>query len=260
MAPTTLLALSLLLLAAPWMMAPRAGRPTPEIHGPTLAIWWLNRLYCGIWHRLDLSETRALPETGPVLLVANHTCGIDHMLLQATTRRALGFMIAQEYYDVRFLRPFYRLVGCIPVRRDGRDLSATRAAMRTLEEGRVVPIFPEGRIVPTSGRELGEGKPGAAFIALRSGVPVIPAYIRGTPETNEIGRSLLTPSEARVVFGPPIDLSDLRREGRSERDAIPEATRRIMDAIRALQGGRDRPRAVAAPAGGAMRRPEAVAT
>lgn len=236
MSATHLLLLSLGMLALPWALGHRQEQPEPELRRGMIFLWWLTRLYCGIWHRLDLTETTALPKTGPALLVSNHTCGIDHMLLQSQTRRPLGFLIAREIYEDRLLRPFYDLVGCIPVNRNGRDLSATRAAIRALKEGRVVPIFPEGRIHPHSGREFGEGKPGAAFIALRTGVPVIPAYLWGTPETNEIGRSLLTPSEAGVRFGPPLDLSDLRNGRRDERASVAEATQRIMDAIIALKG------------------------
>jgi 1-acyl-sn-glycerol-3-phosphate acyltransferase len=125
------------------------------------------------------------------------------------------------------------------VKRDGRDLAATRAALRALGDGRVLPIFPEGRIIPTSGREFGEPKPGAAFIALRAGVPVIPAYISGTPETRSIWEALRTPSHARVVFGPPIDLAHYQSNGHTGKDAAPEVTELFMDAIRAL---RDRPR------------------
>lgn len=233
-----LLVFALVFLMLPWLMAPRAERVKPEIRGLTLVLWWINRVYCGLWHRLDISETHALPETGAVVLVSNHTCGIDHMLLQSATRRALGFMIAQEYYDWWVSRPFCKLTGCIPTRRDGRDLSATRAALRALKEGRVVPIFPEGRIIPESGRVFGEAKPGAAFIALKAGVPVIPAYIRGTPPTDEIFVAMRTPSQARVRFGAPIDLSDLVGEDRDdERASIERAKGRIMDAIRALRDG-----------------------
>lgn len=235
MSAMLLLLLSLGMLALPWALGPRQELPDPELQRGMIFLWWLTRLYCGLWHRLDLVETNALPKTGPALLVSNHTCGIDHMLLQSQTRRPLGFLIAREIYEDRFLRPFYDLVGCIPVNRNGRDLSATRAAIRALNQGRIVPIFPEGRIHPYSGRQLGEGKPGAAFIALRTGVPVIPVYLWGTPETNEIGRSLLTPSKAGVRFGPPLDLSDLRNGQRDERASVNEATERIMGAIASLK-------------------------
>ena len=72
----------------------------------------------------------------------------------------LGFVVAKEYFDFWLFHPFCVLIGCIPVKRDGKDLAATRAALRTLGEGRVVPIFPEGQILATSGREIGEGKRG----------------------------------------------------------------------------------------------------
>ena len=121
------------------------------------------------------------------------------MLLQAATRRLLGFLIAKELYDYWLFRPFCRIGGCIPVRRDGNDVAAMRAALRALEEGRVVPIFPEGRILPTSGRELGEAKPGVAFIALRAQRPGHPGvHLRHAGD--EPGRPLLPDPFARPAF------------------------------------------------------------
>ena len=62
---------------------------------------WLTIAYCGLWHRLKTNGWAPLPETGPAILIANHTCGIDHLILQAGCRRVLGFMIAREYYEWR---------------------------------------------------------------------------------------------------------------------------------------------------------------
>ncbi len=233
MTPAALSLIAAGLLLSPWLCRPLAVRPKAEMHGVLLVLWWLNRLYCTAFHRVELDESDFIPKEGGVLLVSNHTSGVDHMILQAMTRRALGFLIAQELYDWKLGKPFCRLIGCIPVRRDGRDLAATRASLRALKEGRVVPIFPEGRIVPHGGRVIEEGKPGAAYIALRGGVPVVPAYISGTPESNEFLVSVRIPSESRIVFGPPVELDDLR--GGDERAALDEATRRIMAAIRALR-------------------------
>jgi 1-acyl-sn-glycerol-3-phosphate acyltransferase len=86
---------------------------------------------------------------------------------------------------------------------------------------------------------LGEGRPGIAFLALHARVPVIPAYIRGTPETNQVGPSYLTPSNARVTFGPPIDLSEFYQDGTPRRDRLGEVTDRLMGAIRALKDRAD---------------------
>jgi 1-acyl-sn-glycerol-3-phosphate acyltransferase len=234
MTPSGALFALVVLFALCWLFLP--PRPEAEVSGINKEFWWwLNHFYCKFWHRLEVVNSNALPEHGPVILISNHTCCIDHLLLQASTRRVLGFLIAKEYFDYWIFRPFCRLIGCIPVRRDGKDLAATRAALRALAEGRCVPIFPEGRILPTSGQEIGEGKPGASFIALHSRAPVIPAYIRGSPATNMIVPSLITPSHVTVTFGSPVDLTDLLNEARPEREKLAPLTDRLMGAIHALR-------------------------
>jgi 1-acyl-sn-glycerol-3-phosphate acyltransferase len=225
-----------LVLLSPWSLGPRSGLERDVVSPFLRLVWYLDRFYCGLWHRLKVPARDPLPTDGPVLLVANHTCGIDHLVLQAATRRPLGFVIAQEYYDWPVVNWFARAVGCIPVRRDGRDVSAIRAALRALNEGRVIPIFPEGRILPRSGREFLVPLPGAGWIALRTTAPVIPAYISGTPETNHIGKSLWTPSDARVVFGPEVQLDDLKALSHDrDSDSANQASLRLMQAIRALK-------------------------
>ena len=231
----------LVLLTAGMLLLPQLLRPAqrsaakPEIHGFLKIIEFIYWSYCVIWHRLSIDRRAPLPEQGPAILICNHTCGIDHVLLQAASDRILGFMVAREYYDFPLLTPWCRLVNCIPVNRDGRDFAATRAALRALKEGRVLPIFPEGHIVPESGRRIDEMKPGTAYLALHSGVPVIPAYLCGTPETGSIVKSLVTPSHSRVVFGSPIDLSDISAERPSDKDAQAQVSERFKTALLALQ-------------------------
>ena len=229
--PAFLAALAMSLV--PWVLMPR--REPGEIRGINRVLWWMNRFYCGFLHRIVIATPDTLPREGSALLICNHTCCVDHLLLQAATRRVLGFIIAKEYFDFWLFRPFCKLTGCIPVRRDGKDVAATRAALREIKNGRVVVIFPEGHIVPTSGRELGEGKPGAAFLALNADAPVVPAYLCGAPPTNEVIPSLLTPSHVRVYFGEPIDLTDLLSDPRPDREKLPVVTDRLMVSIRALR-------------------------
>ncbi|KAJ3050522.1 hypothetical protein HK102_012284, partial [Quaeritorhiza haematococci] len=81
-------------------------------------------------HGLRSNGWAPLPERGPAILIANHTCCIDHLLLQARSRRVLGFMIAKEMYELPIVHAFCVLTGGIPVKRDGRDRQATRAALR----------------------------------------------------------------------------------------------------------------------------------
>ncbi len=240
MSAWVLSSLTILLLVLPSVILPvkprKPGRePKPEIDVSLRVMHWIMIAYCALWHRLKTNGWAPLPETGGALLIANHTCGIDHLVLQAGCRRVLGFIIAREYYDWKLIHWFCWRVGCIPVNRDGRDLQAIRAALRALEQGRVVPIFPEGRITPAAGRALGEMLPGAAYLALRANVPVYPAFIHGTPETDQIGPSLRTPSHSYVTFGPPIDLSDLGPEEAGDREAQAEVSRRFRAALLDLQ-------------------------
>lgn len=230
MSPWTLVGLAAFLLALPLALKPKS--PTArDFRGSLAFLWHLNAAYCAIVHRL-VTETAPLPDHGPAILIANHTCNIDHLLLQAATGRKLSFLVAREYYERPLFRPFCRMIDCIPVD-EGRFVASLRASVRALKEGRVLAIFPEGRMTPTSGRDIGEGKEGAALIALKARVPVIPAYIRGTPESRVVWKSIFTPSHARVVYGPAILPDDPPPE--DERAALASLTGRYMDAIKALR-------------------------
>ena len=230
------LGLALLVLILPLLILPRNSPEMGEFQGVMAFLWHLNALYCRVVHRLKTSQA-PLPAHGPAILIANHTCNIDHFLLQAGTFRKLGFMIAKEYYDFPPFHPFCRMIGCIPVNRNGKDLAATRSALRALKEGRVVPMFPEGRILPQSGDVIGAGKHGVAFLAIRAKVPVIPAFIHGTPRSNEFTRSFFTPSHARVVYGPAIQPAEFvpAEHGHDERALLTATTDRFMAAISALR-------------------------
>jgi 1-acyl-sn-glycerol-3-phosphate acyltransferase len=212
-----------------------SSQPKPEIHGIQNVIWGIIASYCAFWHRLRFNGFAPLPPRGPAILIANHTGGIDHMLLQAASRRVLGFMVAREYYEWPWLRPWCDYVGCIPVNRDGRDFSAIRAAIRALKDGRVLPIFPEGHVTPASGRQIAEMMPGTAYLAILAQVPVIPAYIYGTPETGDIFKALTTPSRSRVLFGKPIDLSDINPKLAPDKSVQADVSARFKQALLALQ-------------------------
>jgi 1-acyl-sn-glycerol-3-phosphate acyltransferase len=236
MSPSALIAGSLILLGLSVIPRPKPRHPS-ELRGWILLLWWLNRLYTGLWHHVEVENEPPFPETGPAILISNHTCGIDHLLLQSGSKRILSFLIAQEYYDHWIYSPFCKAIGCVPLKRDGRDQAALRASLRALKEGKILAVFPEGRINPQSGRDFLDAKTGTAFLALRAKVPVVPAYICGTPATNEIGAALYTPSHVHVVFGPSIDLSDLATPGShdQERANLVIATERLMDGIRSLR-------------------------
>ncbi len=201
----------------------------PRVYFAFRALW----LFCKLWHGVRPRGRDPLPARGPAIVVANHTSAADPLFLQCATRRLISFLMAREYFDIKPLRPVFRLTDTILVNRSGRDTVAVRATLRAIRAGRVVGIFPEGGI--TLRRDaLGPAKRGAAMLALLTRATVIPAFIDRPVHTNKLTTSLLQPARARVFFGPAIDLG--RFYGRIPDDALlDEVTHVMMDAIARLR-------------------------
>jgi 1-acyl-sn-glycerol-3-phosphate acyltransferase len=193
-------------------------------------------LYARLWHRWSANGPARVPAGGPAILVSNHTCSADPAFLTAGCRRPLSFVIAREYYNIGLLRPLFDYIGCVPVARNGRDAVGVRVALRRLDEGRILCIFPEGGLSHAGRRGIRPGKAGVALLALRSRVPVYPALITGGPQTTSLLRAWLGPSRVRVTFGPPVDLSPYY--GRPiDRKLLEEVTATLMHRIAALERG-----------------------
>jgi len=183
----------------------RSGQPALDYFclGLTRAI---TRLYYNIWIR----RRGQFPPTGPFILVSNHTCSADPAFLQACARRAMSFMIAEEYFDIPGASWLFRYMQCIPVSRSGSDIKALRIALRRLNEGRIVCLFPEGSLSGTGRGRMRMAKRGAAFLALRSGAPVYPAFISCGPQHTHVPSAWLMPTRGGVTIGQPLDLSAYR--------------------------------------------------
>lgn len=204
----------------------------------------VNDCYTRLFHGVRPKAEDPFPEEGPAILVANHRSGVDPLVLAAYTVRPIRFLMAREYYEIRWLQPLLRTLGAIPVNRDGNDLAATKQALRALGNGEIVGIFPEGGIrnedpdAPFRDQVAAEAiKNGAALLALRTGAPVVTAFIEGTPPRESILLSFLSFSRSRVSFGKPMHFQSIdgRKPGKEE---LQEATRRIAESIAELQENR----------------------
>jgi len=167
---------------------------------------------------------------GPVVIVANHASHADTMIvataLPAAVRRRLVVAAAADYFFSNRLTSFVSrlFVGAIPVARDKVNRSTLELCHRLLGEGWSLLLYPEG------GRShdgtIGEFKPGAAWIARRAGVPVLPVLLDGTFDVLPKGRSLPTRHRVTVSFGEPLSVAD----GEDARSF----NRRIESAVRDL--------------------------
>ncbi len=183
---------------------------------------------------LRVAGVEHLPPSGPYVLAANHSNYLDGVVLGATVPRKIAFLVMPRVYHSTPLHPpFHRHVGSIPINLERPDPGAIRRALRVLEEGGVVGIFPEGPF--SRNGQLVQGQPGVAVIAIRSGVPVVPVAIRGTFEALA-GRPLHIPrpSPLSAQFGKPLQFGGIGRGRTIPRSTRDEVTRRIMGEIATL--------------------------
>lgn len=206
-------------------------------------------------HRFFFSHCRqenacTIPEEGPAIVVANHTSPLDPVVLwtrhfsgfRRPRLRVIGYMMAKEYYIRRgFIGWVCRAMESIPVERSGRDMIPIRDALRRLQEGKLLGLFPEGRInLKTPDEQLLPGGTGIAWLALKSGAPVIPVFIHDSPRSPSMVKAFIVQAHTALRYGPPIDLSRWK-DARGTHEELTEITDYIMSHIAALGGLRITP-------------------
>lgn len=178
-------------------------------------------------YRLRARGVEHLPEGGFVL-AANHTSNFDPWPLGIPLwpQRQLRFMAKSELFNP-LLAPFLRAAGAFKVRRGEGDIEAVRTAVELVKDGEIVVMFPEGtrRQKGLRKKRVARAHTGAARIALGAGAPLVPAAIKGTDRLSRLG-------PLRVVYGEPLDLSDL--EGLDQKTSSEQATERLMARIEEL--------------------------
>lgn len=137
------------------------------------------------------------------IMAANHRSSVDPFFVQLAARRRVHWMVAQEYCRHRVFGPLLRALEVIPTNRSGMDTASTKAALRITQAGRLVGMFPEGRINQTA-QPLLPLRAGAALVAMRSKVPLIPLWIEGSPLGKTVWSPLFMPAHVRITFGAPI--------------------------------------------------------
>lgn len=160
--------------------------------------------------RPRVRELRHLWRRGGAIVVSNHWALSDPILIALISPRIIHFMAKQELFHnpvARFL--LMRGLYAFPVNRKQADMASLRQAMDVLQKGRVFGIFPEGRRSVTG--ELDELERGAAFLALRCKVPIIPIY--SDPRTYRklrINMIVGEPMDAQAIAathkGKPVDV------------------------------------------------------
>ncbi len=184
---------------------------------------------------LRVEGQRRVPRRGGLLVTPNHISDCDPLALGAALPRPCWFMAKEELFAMRGLGPFIRFFHAFPVRRGEADRTALRMAETLLKAGEAVVIFPEGQLSATG--ELQPMLSGAALLALRAEVPVLPVGIEATNEVLPYGRRLPRRSSRPVVvrFGAPLSPQALVGTG-DRRDRLHRAMDTLGTEIARLSG------------------------
>jgi len=140
-----------------------------------------------------------IPETGPVILVANHISNYDPPVLACSINREVNYMAKDELFRIPILKNILRKLHAFPIKRGANDLKAIKTGLNILRKNQVLGIFPEG--TRSKNGEIGKGLPGAALFALKTDAVVIPVGIVSTYKWFK---------PLKVKIGSPLSLEHLK--------------------------------------------------
>jgi 1-acyl-sn-glycerol-3-phosphate acyltransferase len=204
----------------------------------------LSRIVAGpllhtIWRPTVIGSAN-IPASGGAILAANHLSAIDSVFLPLMLDRPVTFSAKAEYFTAsgpaaRLLATYLKATNQLRMDREGPRAAqdTLEAALALLQDGKLFGIYPEGTRSP-DGR-LYRGRPGVGWLALKSGLPVIPVALSGTRQVLPPGSVLPRPGRIEVKIGKPLPIApELAGEppGKARRLIADQ----VMSAIRELSG------------------------
>jgi 1-acyl-sn-glycerol-3-phosphate acyltransferase len=204
-----------------------AAMPTRRAHHPNPRLYAILRAIVRILFRLltrtEIRGTENVPAHGPYIVLTNHMSAIDPPLILAAIPGAITVFAAHTHRHELFIGELMNAMGAIWVRRGEVDREALNNAIEVLKEGGVIGLAPEGTRSKTGA--LIEGKIGAAYLATRAGVPLVPVALAGTevglPAVLRLSRPRIT-----VTIGPPFHLPNSNPH--AGREQLQEYTETMM--------------------------------
>lgn len=159
------------------------------------------RFFGRLLYRMRLEGRERIPKQGGYIVVANHTDWKDPPVIELSFGICIRFMAKIEAFSIFLVGGLMRGKGCFPVRRGESDRRALTTSLQVLKSGNPLGFFPEG----TRSRDgvLHQGHPGVAFLARRSGAPILPVGLIGTHQAKALR------SDIRVRVGEPFRVEDL---------------------------------------------------
>jgi len=153
--------------------------------------------------RVRVFDKEKVPATGGFVFAPSHRSMLDIPWLATTTRRRIRFMGKAPLFRVPVLGTLFRALGGFPVERDGSDRGPLRDSLAILQNGEPLAVYPEG--TRQHGRMIQPLQPGAAYLAIKAQVPIVPVALAGSEEPFRARRGRLPRFErGAVLVGDPI--------------------------------------------------------
>jgi len=177
------------------------------------APWILCQAIFGTYFHWRVYEADRVPETGPVILAANHASLLDPPLVGAALKRDICYLARENLFRNPLIGAVLRSWNVVPVDRDGGGATGLRAIMDRLNAGNAVILFPEG--TRTLDGALQPARSGIGLLAIKSTAPVVPIRLFGTFEAYGRKMRLPRPRSVAVKFGRPMNLDRWRAEAQT---------------------------------------------
>ena len=201
--------------------------PTPGYRAFRAAV----HLAWSAFFRPTVTGTQHVPTSGAFIIAPVHRSNVDFAFAIYVTRRKTFFMAKDSLWDTRLLGGFIQSMGAFPVNRSGADRAALAAAEQVLTAGEPLVLFPEG--TRKEGRTIRELHEGAAFLAARTGAPILPVGIAGTDLAMPRGSKVPRPHKVEVVIGERVDAPVHPDGGRVPRSLVTATTATLRASLQA---------------------------
>jgi 1-acyl-sn-glycerol-3-phosphate acyltransferase len=197
---------------------------------------------CRLYWRAGYSGRENLPKDGAFVVAPVHRSFIDFGLVAGITRRRMRYMGKDSLWKFKLPGKLFSALGAFPVKRGSADRQAFRRCIEVIEGGEPLVLFPEG--TRRSGPVVENLFEGPAYVAARTGVPIVPVGIGGSERALRKGKRLPRPVKVEVIVGPPIEVGEpgvgRRHPPRSElRDLtarLQKEVQRLFDEAQARAG------------------------
>ncbi|MGH9006645.1 MAG: lysophospholipid acyltransferase family protein [Acidimicrobiales bacterium] len=184
-----------------------------------------------LWFRPRIRHPANMPADGPAIIAPVHRSNIDFGFAAFVTDRKLFYMAKEELWKMERFGHLLESLGAFPVQRSGTDRESVRRAEEVLHRGQVLVMFPEG--ARRSGEVVEELAEGVAFLAARTGAPIVPVGIGGSQRAMPKGARFPKPIGITVSIGEPIEIEPREEGQRVARSQIHRLSETLRERLQA---------------------------